>query len=106
MTYDALGRWGERGAQGSFTQAVYSPAGKEFSLMSGQTAATAYIRLPGGTMARYENALDTYWHPDWLGTARLYSTPTARCPSIHPMHPLANGTRHRQIHFSPALRTK
>ncbi|HSU60929.1 MAG TPA: RHS repeat-associated core domain-containing protein, partial [Bryobacteraceae bacterium] len=76
MTYDALGRWVERGAGGGFTQRVFSPSGREFSLTSGQTVATAYVPLPGGALARYENGLDSYWHPDWLGTARLYSTPS------------------------------
>ena len=32
MTYDALGRWVERAAGGGFTQAVYSPDGREFAL--------------------------------------------------------------------------
>jgi RHS repeat-associated protein len=77
MTYDALGRWVERSAGGSYTQAVYSADGQELALTSGQAVSTAYVRLPGGAMARYlSSGLDTYWHPDWLGTTRLYSSPT------------------------------
>ena len=78
MTYDALGRWVERGAGGGFTQRIFSPAGRELALTSGQTVATAYVPLPGGALVRYNSSgLDSYWHPDWLGTARLYSN-TAR----------------------------
>jgi len=74
MTYDALGRWVERGAGGGFTQRIFSPAGRELALTSGQTVATAYVPLPGGALVRYNSSgLDSYWHPDWLGTARLYS---------------------------------
>ncbi len=76
MTYDALGRWVERAAGGGFTQAVYAPDGHELALMSGQTVATAYVKLPAGALVRYESGgLDSYWHPDWLGTPRLYSKP-------------------------------
>ncbi len=76
MTYDALGRWVERAAGGGFTEAVYAPDGHELALMSGQTVATAYVKLPAGALVRYESSgLDSYWHPDWLGTPRLYSKP-------------------------------
>ncbi len=66
----------ERAAGGGFTEAVYAPDGHELALMSGQTVATAYLKLPAGALVRYESGgLDSYWHPDWLGTPRLYSKP-------------------------------
>jgi RHS repeat-associated protein len=75
MTYDALGRWVERAAGGGYTQAIYSPDGRKLALASGQSVATAYVALPGGAVVRYTGSgLDTYWHPDWLGTVRLYTS--------------------------------
>jgi RHS repeat-associated protein len=82
MTYDALGRWVDRSAGGAYTQVVYGPDGRELVLTSGQSPVKVYVRLPGGAMADYEvvapgvTGLHAYWHPDWLGTARLYTTST------------------------------
>ncbi|MBV9269103.1 MAG: RHS repeat protein, partial [Acidobacteriaceae bacterium] len=81
LTYDALGRWVERGTSynGSmyYSQALYSPMGNYVAIMSGQSLRAAYLPLPSGAVAYYSLALDSYWHADWLGTTtRLISTPS------------------------------
>lgn len=78
MTYDALGRWVERNSSsGVSLQAVYGPDGAMLAEAVGQTVLGAYLHLPGGAVAHYVQggALGNYWHADWLGTARLYSSP-------------------------------
>jgi RHS repeat-associated protein len=47
------------------------------AIMQGQSLNTAYIALPAGAFAIYNGSgLTQYNHPDWLGSARLFSTPS------------------------------
>ncbi|HEU5401424.1 MAG TPA: RHS repeat-associated core domain-containing protein [Terriglobales bacterium] len=77
MIYDALGRWVERRNAGTVA-AVYGPDGRELAVMIGQSLVGAYVALPAGATALYLSSgqLGNWWHPDWLGTARLYSNPS------------------------------
>jgi RHS repeat-associated protein len=67
-----------------FVQTIYAPwapFGPNFALSFGQAVQAAHLVLPGGAYAQYGdnaplNDVNTYWHPDWLGTPRLYSTTT------------------------------
>jgi RHS repeat-associated protein len=74
IIYDAFGRMVEN-KNGSY-QYVYSPiGGQPLAVMSGQTTAFVYLPLPGGAFAMYNGAgLFQYNHPDWLGSARLFSS--------------------------------
>ena len=75
-TYDAFGRMAEN-ASGSH-QFVYSPGGQHpLAVMSGQTPLDVYVPLPGGAVAVYNSSgtLSQYNHGDWVGSARLFSTP-------------------------------
>jgi len=75
-TYDAFGRMAEN-ASGSH-QFVYSPGGQHpLAVMSGQTPLDVYVPLPGGAVAVYNSSgtLSQYNHGDWIGSARLFSTP-------------------------------
>ena len=75
--YDALGRMVEQNRSGTYTEIVYAPTGGKLALMSGQTLQRAFVSLPGGATAVYTSAgLDHYRHSDWLGSARLSTTPS------------------------------
>jgi RHS repeat-associated protein len=77
-TYDALGRRVEQLKSSDYTEIVYGPAGNKLALMSGQTVTKVFAPLPGGAAAVYTSGgLSYYRHPDWLGSSRLASTPTA-----------------------------
>lgn len=77
ITYDALGRMVEKNVGGTYTQIVYSPQGKKFALMNGQTLQKAYIPLPTGAKAVYTSTGLTYYqHHDHLSTSRLATTPS------------------------------
>jgi RHS repeat-associated protein len=80
LTFDALDRMVEQNRSGTYTEIVYSPGGAKLALMSGaggQTLQKAFIPLPGRATAVYTgNGLDHYRHSDWLGSARLTSSPT------------------------------
>jgi len=77
VTYDALDRAVEQNRSGAYTQIVYSPTGAKLALMSGQTLQKAFVSLPGNATAVYTSAgLDHYRHSDWLGSARLTSSPS------------------------------
>jgi RHS repeat-associated protein len=79
LTYDALGRMAEQNRSGSYTQIVYAPTGQKFALMNGQTLQKAMVPLSGNALAVYNaSGLLYYAHPDYLGTARLATTPTSR----------------------------
>src|SRR6185437_13794693 len=77
MTYDALGRWVEKLSGGNYIQGVYDPRGDELALMFNGTAlAEARTPLVDGSAVRYTSGgLDSYFHPDWLGSTRFKSTP-------------------------------
>ncbi len=75
-TYDALGRMVEN--QGGTYQYVYGPNGQQaLAVMQGQSLTFAYVPLPAGAFAMYNSSgLFQYNHGDWLGSARLFSTPS------------------------------
>lgn len=80
LTFDALDRMVEQNRSGTYTEIVYSPGGAKLALMSGtggQTLQNAFVPLPGQATAVYTSSgLDHYRHSDWLGSARLTSSPT------------------------------
>jgi RHS repeat-associated protein len=75
LIYDALGRMVEQQTGSSYTQMLYSQAGKT-ALMNGQSLQKAFVYLPGGGTAIYNSSgvLSYYRHSDWLGSSRLTST--------------------------------
>jgi len=77
LTFDALNRMVEQHNGSSYTEIVYAPTGEKLALMSGQTLQKAFVPLPGGAAAVYTaSGIDHYRHTDWLGSARLTSTPS------------------------------
>jgi RHS repeat-associated protein len=80
LTFDALDRMVEQNRSGTYTEIVYSPGGAKLALMSGtggQTLQKAFVPLPGQAAAVYTSSgLDHYRHSDWLGSARLTSSPS------------------------------
>jgi len=77
--YDALGRMVEISNAGVHTQVVYAPSGQKIGLMNGISALQkGIIPLPGGGTAIYKGSsgLSHYRHGDWLGSARLSTTPS------------------------------
>lgn len=77
LTFDALGRIVEQNNGGTYTEIAYTPAQAKLALMSGSTLQKGFVPLTGGSMAVYSaTGLDHYRHSDWLGTARLASTPS------------------------------
>ena len=79
-TFDALDRMVEQNRSSVYTEIVYAPTGAKLALMSGTTGQTlqnAFINLPGKATAVYTSSgLDHYRHADWLGSARLTSSPS------------------------------
>ena len=79
-TFDALDRMVEQNRSSVYTEIVYAPTGAKLALMSGTTGQTlqnAFINLPGQATAVYTSSgLDHYRHSDWLGSARLTSSPS------------------------------
>jgi hypothetical protein len=43
---------------------------------NGQTLGEGCVPLAAGAKATYTPTLSGYWHPDWLGSNRLTSTPS------------------------------
>jgi len=77
LTFDAFDRAVEKNVSGTYTQIVYGPGGDKLALMSGSSLTKAFIPLPGQATAVYNGSgLDHYRHSDWLGSARLTSSPT------------------------------
>jgi len=77
LTYDALGRMVEQARGTNYTEILYGPSGSKLALMTAQTLQKAFVPLPGGATAVYNsNGLAYYRHSDWLGSARLATTPT------------------------------
>jgi RHS repeat-associated protein len=91
VTYDAFGRMVENASGG--TQFVYSPAGGPvLAHLNGQNLDSALIPLPGGEVAVYNaSQLTQYNHSDWLGSARLFSTPTGTAISAMSYAPFGEG---------------
>jgi RHS repeat-associated protein len=76
-TYDALGRMVELNRSGVYGEIVYSPSGGKLALMNVQSLVKAFVPLTGGATAVYSSSgLAYYRHSDWLGSARLATTPT------------------------------
>jgi RHS repeat-associated protein len=77
LTFDAFDRAIEKNVSGTYTQTVYAPTGDKLALMNGQSLTKAFVPLPGKATAVYTSAgLDHYRHSDWLGSARLSSSPS------------------------------
>jgi RHS repeat-associated protein len=79
---DAFGRKVEESCSSGCTafQTLYAPVIGKVALAIGQTIYTGRIPLPGGGNAVYNwtsgsEGLDHYSHPDWLGNARIQTTP-------------------------------
>jgi hypothetical protein len=76
-TYDALGRMVELNRSGTYTEIAYDPMGGKLALMNSQSLLKAFVPLTGGARAVYTSSgLDHYRHSDWLGSARLMTSPT------------------------------
>ncbi len=76
-TFDALDRMVEQNRSSVYTEIVYSATGGKLALMTGQTLKNAFVNLPGKATAVYTSSgLDHYRHADWLGSARLTSSPS------------------------------
>ncbi|HXL21323.1 MAG TPA: RHS repeat-associated core domain-containing protein [Candidatus Dormibacteraeota bacterium] len=77
LAFDALDRMVEQNRSGAYTQIVYAPTGAKLALMNGQSLVKAFFPLPGQAIAVYASSgLDHYRHSDWLGSARLTSSPS------------------------------
>ena len=77
LTFDALDRMVEQTRGSSYAQIVYTPTGGKLALMNGQSLTKAFVPLPGQATAVYTSSgLDHYRHSDWLGSARLSSSPS------------------------------
>lgn len=67
----------EQNRSGAYTEIVYAPGGQKLALTNGQTLQKAFVPLPANATAVYTSTgLDHYRHADWLGSARMTSTPT------------------------------
>jgi hypothetical protein len=78
-SFDAWGRWAQKSGGPTPVQGVYDPTGHLLALMiyNGTTMGEARIPLAGGGNAIYTSTgLNAYWHPDWLGTSRMESSPS------------------------------
>lgn len=76
-TYDALGRMVEFTRSGTNYEVVYDPTGNKLALMNGQSLQKALVPLTGSATAVYTSSgLDHYRHSDWLGSARLMTSPS------------------------------
>jgi RHS repeat-associated protein len=91
LTYDALGRQVEQNQSGTYRSVVYTPTGEKLAVTLGQgTVQWGYIPLVGGGTAVYTNGtLSYYRHTDWLGSARLASTPSRTIYSTTAYAPFA-----------------
>ncbi len=91
ITYDALDRMVEN-ANGA-SQFVYAPNGQhQLANMVGQQLASAFVPLPGGAVAVYHSSgLVQYNHSDWLGSARLFSSPTRTASPAMSYAPFGEG---------------
>lgn len=75
LIYDALGQMVEQQNGSTYTEMLYSQAGKT-AIMNGQSLQKTFIPLPGGETAIYNSSatLAFYRHADWLGSSRLTTT--------------------------------
>jgi RHS repeat-associated protein len=91
LTYDALDRMVEN-ANGA-SQFVYGPNGQhQLANMVGQQLASAFVPLPAEAVAvYYSSGLVQYNHADWLGSARLFSTPSRTATPAMAYAPFGEG---------------
>ena len=77
LVRDGLGRVVEMQTSGGDTEIEYSVTGSKLALMNGQSLLKGFIPLPAGGRAVYNaSGLEYYQHSDWIGSARLASTPS------------------------------
>ena len=78
ITYDALGRMVEGGSGSTLQQYMYAAeGGQPLATGHSQVLNGMYLPLPGGAIAMIGGGgPGQYNHPDWLGSARLFSTPS------------------------------
>jgi RHS repeat-associated protein len=77
ITYDALGRMVEQNRSGTYSQFAYSTTGVKLEILSGQTYQKDFVPLVGGSTEVIPNGgSNFYTHFDWLGSARLATTPS------------------------------
>jgi RHS repeat-associated protein len=73
----------ERNSSGTIDQFIYAPTGEKFAYMQGQTFVQAFIPLPGNGTALYFAGTGLFYrHPDWLGSARIVSSPSRAVNSV------------------------
>jgi RHS repeat-associated protein len=80
--YDALDRMVEQNDSGAALDVIYAPNGAKLALFDNyiiqgsEILKKAFVPLPGSATAVYTSSgLNHYRHSDWLGSARLISTP-------------------------------
>ena len=95
VTNDELGRMVELGNTSGPVQFLYAPGGQQpVAETKGQNLVNAYVPLPGGGFAIYgSSGLAQYNHADWLGSARVISTPGRTVSTDMAMHPMARAMR-------------
>jgi RHS repeat-associated protein len=76
LTYDAMRRMVEKNVAGTFSEIEYGPTGKVAVMNGHTTQLQAYVPLPGGEVL--SPGPDTFWHTDWLGSARLATSAGGR----------------------------
>jgi RHS repeat-associated protein len=91
ITYDAFGRMVEN--QNGTYEFAYAPTGTQpLAWLQGQTLAGTHLPLPGGAFAVYNGSgIFQYNHADWLGSARLFSTPTRTASMAMSYAPFGEG---------------
>jgi RHS repeat-associated protein len=91
ITYDAFGRMAEN--QNGTYEFFYAPTGTQpLAWLQGQTLAGAHVPLPAGAFAVYNGSgIFQYNHADWLGSARLFSTPTRTASMAMSYAPFGEG---------------
>jgi hypothetical protein len=77
LTYDALGNVVEMNNTRTITDIVYTPSGRRFAYYVNGLFVGFSLDLPGGLRAGGQTAsggVQSYSHPDWLGSARTISS--------------------------------
>ncbi len=77
FTYDAQGSMVEKSTGSSYYEMLYSPLGC-VAMMSGQTAVTIGVPMPGGSRVWNTGSGYLYDHTDWLGSVRLSTNVSTR----------------------------
>ena len=75
VNYDAMGRMAENGVS-AFKQFIYAAGGTTPFAQLNTSSTLVQAPLPGGGFVVYNgSSISQYNHPDWLGSARLITTP-------------------------------